>query len=210
MQRPSHKSSLWAGSIAILLLLTFIFYRLVGQDLYEYPTNPDLKNVSPRGVIVCLAGGTGRIETAFELFANGYGEELLIIGAGPKTSLSTLLRTLPSSVVEKLSPERLDQIFVERESRNTIENAYIITQRLKHRPKRDTMLLITSSYHMRRSLMILKNSLPQETEIIPFTPMKEQFSRNDWFKSWLGIQVTGYEYLKFLVVQWMLPYFGSF
>ena len=206
---PSHKSSLWSGAIAILLLSFFAFFRLLGDQLYDYPPNPAITSIPQHSVIVSLAGGKGRIETAFELFANGTGEELFIIGAGPKTTLNSLIKILPKELIEKLDPLRREKIYLETESRNTIENSYAITHRLKKIPI-DNIILITSSYHMRRSLLILQNSLGSAAKITPFTPEKESINKGNWFRTWLGIEITAYEYAKYLFVRIMLPYFGSF
>ena len=207
----SHKSSLWSGAIAICILSFFAFYRLLGDAIYDYPKNPELKNISPSTIIVCLAGGRGRIETAYELFAENYGAELFIIGAGPKIHAAALIKSLPSEISSSLPEARFKKVTVENESRNTIENAYAISQLLKNKPEAKEILLITSSYHMKRSLLILASSLPKEVRITPYTPPKELIRKDEWFKTWIGVEITGREIIKYAYAKiLLLPYLKSF
>lgn len=207
----SHKISLWSGAIVLAVLIFSTLYRLLGDAIFDYPSNPALKNISPETIIVCLAGGKGRIDAAYELFLQGFGAELWIIGAGPKIHAYDLEKSLPNNLSEKLNPARLQKIYVENVSKNTIENAYAISQLLKDKMQVKEILLITSSYHMKRSLLILRASLPKEIQIIPYSPPKEIIQKDDWFKTWIGIELTGREIVKYAYAKsLLLPYLKSF
>ena len=77
LQRPSHASSLWAGGLAIFLLLLIVAIRVQGDQLYQYPANPDPKTLPADALIICLAGGKFRISAAYDLYAQGVGSRLL-------------------------------------------------------------------------------------------------------------------------------------
>ena len=205
-----HKASLWSGAIAIFILLTITAIRVQGDNLYAYPTNQELKELPSNATIICLAGGRGRIDTAFDLFSRAVGRELVIIGVGPKTSLYQLIQASSHPSAAKISAERLAKITLEKESRNTIENAYAVDRYLKTNPQVKEIVLITSSYHMRRSLYIFESLLGSSVRIIPYTPEKESIDPKGWWGSWIGIQVTVVEYAKYLFARFVIPKLGYF
>lgn len=193
-----------AGAISIFLLLTIVGVRTLGDQLYNYPQNPTLSSIPPNTAIVCLAGGKFRVEAAYSLFADGVGERLFIIGAGKKSSPLLLGKAHASTVMDKIPPERLEKIFVETDSTNTIENAVAVSRLLDQHPEIENILLITSGYHMRRSQVMIENQLHRQVAVYPYVPTNEALTQKNWWHSWLGIQVTSMEYFKFQLARHLM------
>jgi uncharacterized SAM-binding protein YcdF (DUF218 family) len=132
---PTHRPSLWAGAISILILLSIAGIRFYGDNLYDYQSNPPENSLKKDGAIICLAGGKYRIETAFSLYASGVGEKMYIVGAGKKATKASLAKLQAVETAQKIPWDRYDRILVETESRNTIENAFAVKRYLEQNPQ---------------------------------------------------------------------------
>jgi uncharacterized SAM-binding protein YcdF (DUF218 family) len=157
-------------------------------------------------LIVCLAGGRGRITAAFELW-HRYWERnqatpspipmLYFAGMGKKISWNLLVKPIRKEILSHITPSSL---FIERESFNTKTNAlYLVDELKKHSWHK--IILITSSYHMRRARIIFEETFRTQgyfVEMSTYSITQEPFTRSHWKKSFLGIQVTFSEYLKWL------------
>jgi uncharacterized SAM-binding protein YcdF (DUF218 family) len=188
-----------------LLLLLIISIRLIGDNLYDYPENPALPQISKETVIVCLAGGKHRIEAAYALFADGVGSHLFVVGAGKKATAQGLARLQGAEVAQKIPWDRFDRIEVETESKNTIENAFAVKRYLEQNPQVKSILLITSSYHMRRARMMIAEHISADVNIVPYTPPAAEIERGNWWHSWLGISMTVVEYVKLQLAKVLMP-----
>jgi uncharacterized SAM-binding protein YcdF (DUF218 family) len=205
----AHRPSVWAGAASIFILLLIVAIRLLGDKLYDFPVNPGPLEIPKNSAIVVLAGGKFRIEAALSLYEAGIGDELFIIGAGKKATPYSLTRVNSPELLHKIPEDRFAQIQVETESRNTIENAFAVKKLLAQKPEVKNIILITSSYHMRRSQFIFENQIPASVKILPFTSPSEAIERSNWWHSWLGIQLTVREYTKFILASFVLPKIGD-
>jgi uncharacterized SAM-binding protein YcdF (DUF218 family) len=183
--------------------------RLLGDKLYDFPVNPGPTEIPAHSAIVVLAGGKFRIEAALSLFAAGIGDDLFIIGAGKKATPYSLIRVNSPELFGQIPDDRYARIQVENESRDTIENAFAVRKLLQQRPGLKNIILITSSYHMRRAQFILETQLPPGIKVTPFTSPAESIDRTNWWHTWLGVQLTVREYLKFLMASFVLPKIGD-
>ena len=185
-----------------------IILRILGDRLYDYPLSPE--PLPKNSLLVCLAGGKYRVEAAFDLYARGIGEKLLIIGAGRKSTPIGLAKIHAEDSLAIIPEERFQQIEVETESRNTIENAFAVSRYLQQNPGLKNIILITSSYHMRRAQVMIQNQVGDEYKIIPYPPEKEILNGENWWHSILGIQITSVEYFKYLMATAIVPKLGFF
>ena len=145
------------------------------------------------------------MEAAYSLYANGVGDRLWVIGAGKKTTVMGLAKVQASEVAQNIPWDRVDRIQVETESRNTIENAFAVKRYLEQFPQVKNVILVTSPYHMRRSMMMISQHISQEIKIIPFTPTNADFGLKNWWHSWTGISVTVSELVKFRLANIVIP-----
>lgn len=205
-----HRPSAWAGALSILILSVILGVRLLGDQLYQYPENPALDKIPADATVVCLAGGKFRVEAAYNLFAQGVGKELFIVGAGKKSTPGNLGRAHAAEALQKMTETRFRGIQVETESRNTIENAFAVSRYLQQNPEVKSIVLVTSAYHMRRAQVVIEHQVHNGLEIIPYTPPSERIEKRTWWHTWLGIEVTMTEYFKFLLASLLAPQLGYF
>ena len=208
---PNLRKLRWIGVLFLVLLSFAGSIRLLGTFLYDYPPAPAKDQIPKDSLIVCLAGGRGRVHAALDLFSEGVGAELFIVGAGPHTNVQTILKNiLAAPDAPKISVARMQKVLLEKDSRNTIENAYAVENFLRQNPQVHDVVLITSSYHMRRSLLILQSLLRKEVHVVPYSPPKEPIDAANWWQSFLGIEVTVVEYSKFLLAKILIPNLSYF
>lgn len=174
--------------LGVLLFASSVVYSRV-------PTAVNFdEHYEPVDVIVCLTGGRGRIRRALELLDMGYGKRLYIVGADPAASLNQILKE-----VGWVGPINYSKIFIDRNSKNTIENAlevrdYMRTNRVK------SLLLVSSIYHGRRAAYIFDRVLSGSGYRMHMTWYEsEPFEGGVWYRSATGIWVTVSEYLKFFL-----------
>jgi uncharacterized SAM-binding protein YcdF (DUF218 family) len=204
------RSKIWAGAAFLSFLVTAFLLHLAGDTLYDYPANPAPLAFPANTVIACLAGGKHRIEAAFSLFADGVGEQLWIIGAGKHSTVTTLARAQAAEVAQKIAWNRFDKIQVETESRNTIENAFAVKRLLDQNPTLKNVVLVTSPYHMRRSMLMIQHHVPADIHVIPFTPISADFGREDWWHTWFGFSLTIAEAVKLELARLLVPHLSYF
>lgn len=147
--------------ILFLLLLIWglgFIYFLMQISLTENSTNPKADS------IIVLTGARGRIDTGLELLHHKNANNLLISGVGQKAALEDLskyLQSFPSNQIHKLKSSITLGHFANSTEENAIESLEWIK---KNNFKK--IILVTSNYHMPRSLLLFKRLMPN-TIIIP-------------------------------------------
>jgi uncharacterized SAM-binding protein YcdF (DUF218 family) len=141
--------------------------------------------------IVALTGGEGRLQAGIELLDQGKGQRLLISGVHEGTSREELF-----AAVGQLSARSSCCIDLGRSAENTIGNAEETASWVgRHRYR--SIIVVTASYHMPRSLMELRAVLPG-TQLVPYPVFPDQVRLSEW---WSDPETTGVlagEYLKFI------------
>ena len=146
--------------------------------------------------IVALTGGAQRIGDAIDLLANGYGRRLLITGVNARTSRDEIAR---------LNPTQRDWIDccvdLDYRARNTIGNA-IETRRWMRRHHFSTVAVVTSNYHMPRTLIEFDHALQGADGVVPHPVVAEGFDAGRWWRSPATARLLAGEYVKF-VAAWL-------
>jgi uncharacterized SAM-binding protein YcdF (DUF218 family) len=146
--------------------------------------------------IVALTGGAQRIGDAIDLLASGYGRRLLITGVNERTSRDEIAR---------LNPTQRDWIAccvdLDYRARNTIGNA-IETRRWMRRHHFGTVTVVTSNYHMPRTLIELDHALQGSDGVVPHPVIAEGFDAGRWWRSPATARLLAAEYVKF-VAAWL-------
>lgn len=142
--------------------------------------------------IVALTGGQGRIEDALELLAKGYGRRLLITGVNERTSLEAIKRLTPAlrGLVECC-------VDLDYRARNTVGNAAEIRRWVDEKGFR-SLIVVTSNYHLPRTLAELDQALPAVAKI-PHAVIGGR-PTEDWETRLSRARVMLSEYVKFLAV----------
>lgn len=211
----------WMGLTFGVSLLAY----LLAGDIYDYQDTVSQDQLPEVDAIVCLGGGRGRITAASDLWYRywaqeqsvlagkglKFGEKLVVegklvqsqvpvlyfSGMGPQVSWPLLARQIKKEVSQKI---RLENVVIERESSNTFANArWLVRYAQNHHWKK--ILLITSSYHMKRALYIFEHVLKNEEspiEIETLSVYQEPFDSQEWRKGPNGVRVTLIEYIKWV------------
>ncbi|WQO27114.1 YdcF family protein [Microvirga lotononidis] len=173
--------------IAILVIGFLGFLGFVySLDRFEQP--PETRADG----IVAMTGGAQRIGDAIDLLAKGYAKRLLISGVNENTSRDQIARLNPGQ-------RRLFDCCVDLDyrARNTIGNA-IETRRWAEANSFDTIIVVTSNYHMPRTLVELEHALPN-LQKIPY-PVAATIDPHEWWHKPAVARLVFTEYVKFLAV----------
>lgn len=169
-------------------------------DLYDYQDSVDGVHLPEVDAVVCLAGGRGRITQAADLWFR-YAEHrkrlpvLYVSGMGHQSDWTTFSRLVRPGVLSLLKPEH---VHLEVESANTFENASWFIRSARRESWR-RILLVTSSYHMRRARLIFERSLQAAAlpiQVESLSVIADPYDADNWASSVQGIRVTVEEYLK--------------
>jgi uncharacterized SAM-binding protein YcdF (DUF218 family) len=145
--------------------------------------------------IVVLTGGEKRIDEAVRLLDNGSAGRLLITGVNRITSRDDVRRLVAASSARKsrvfdccvdIGYAALDTIGNADEARAWVTERHF-----------NSLIVVTASNHMPRSLAELRLKLPS-TQLIPHPVVPNKLRASPW---WLHPEVTkelAFEYLKFL------------
>lgn len=113
-----------------------------------------------------LVSGSDRLWQAAQLYNAGRAPYLLITGGNVFSAPGFEAEAYYSAQVLAAWGVPREKIIIESLSRTTQQNAEFIAPLLSSLNAR-TILLVTSAYHMRRSLSTFRNQLSSEIEIIP-------------------------------------------
>ncbi len=159
------------SSLTLLCLILFIVGFLTFISTINKNT---INNVIAADGIVVLTGGPARIEQAVELLSKGKGKRLLISGVHPATSRKDLSNLVPQHALMFNCCIDIDHI-----AQNTIGNA---SQTKAWVTNKDfsSVIVVTSSYHMPRSLVELRLALPF-TKLIPCPVNSHNVHMDAWW-----------------------------
>lgn len=150
------------------------------------PTNPRAD------AIVVLTGGTARIERALGLLAEGRASRLLISGVNPVVSPNDLAGLIGGGRSESLDL-RVD---VDREAIDTVGNA-AETRLWATERGFSSLIVVTSNYHMPRSMTELTGAMPDMT-LIPFPVSNPALRFDEWWRDPPTFALLVEEYSKYL------------
>ena len=142
--------------------------------------------------IVALTGGEGRLQAALDLLNQGKGQRLLISGVHAETKREELF----AAVGGQVSPKAACCVDLGRGAENTIGNAEE-TASWAAEHNFQSIIVVTASYHMPRSLMEL-NAVAPHTQFVPYPVFPDGVRLEDWWRDPSTTGVLAWEYIKFL------------
>lgn len=156
--------------ISFLLVLCLWCGGLVWFYL-QIPKEKTAITIEKASIILVLTGDSGRLEYGLELLAGNQNNILFISGVGKNVTISDILRQIPETIPEERRKQINEtRIITGNKAENTIGNAAEIREWLQSFSAQHTeyknIVLVTSSYHMPRSLLELSEVIP-EISIIP-------------------------------------------
>ena len=184
----------------IAFLLFLIAYFFIGLNSFKeriLTLQKDPINLSSK--VVILTGGTNRIKEGFEVIYKLDKKSisnLKVLVSGTGKGFSKL------SLQEKLNPNfdlRLIECCVELDdvSQDTYSNA-VETSKWVSKNNIEEILLITSNYHIPRSILEFQNKMPNlKILYYPITPKQHQI--NKWLTSFETFSLIFIEYCKYII-----------
>ena len=166
----------------VLLALAALYLLIFQTNLVWWMAAPlrDSGQLAHADEIVVFAGGVGesgkagggtqeRVQQAIDIYKAGYANHL-ILSSGYVYSFPEA-EAMRSVAVQQGVPE--SAIALEQLSRDTYQNVTYVDRILRNRGSK-SVLLVSSPYHMRRSLLVWRKVAP-DVRVIPAAPPKSQF-----------------------------------
>ena len=182
------RTAKWTIALAGALILAFACgFVLFAGAVARYAPAPNQNG----DAIVVLTGGDLRLGEGARLLREGRGARLLISGVNRQTSREDLKRV--SGLPDRLFSCCVD---IDYAAHTTSDNAnetraWAEARRLKR------LIVVTSSYHMPRSLTELRRTLPGVT-LVPHPVFSHKLQTNRWWTDFYTARVLFSEYVKFL------------
>ena len=176
--------------ISSLIILSLIYGFVIFLKKIHY--NQVSFNYKTDGIAV-LTGGTGRINLGLELFNKNKNLKLIISGVDRKVSNKSII---PNNLMNKFS------ITIDKDSESTYQNAKIINK-WTSKYKLQNVTIITSYYHMPRSMMLIQ-SLSPTINFYAYPVEKKISNRTSFRETFLYYFFLTEEYLKYLVSHFIL------
>ena len=190
-RRPLRRLMRGAAILALVSLIVlgggFVWF------IWHVPATEITLNRNADGIVV-MTGGASRISDAIELLAAGHGKRLLISGVNPTTSSAEIARKNPRHEGLVACCVDLDHSAV-----NTVGNA-IETRRWARDRKFTSLIVVTSAYHMPRTMAELEIQMP-DIALVPFPVVTEKLRNEPWWASGQTARLILSEYAKFVVAQ---------
>ncbi|MGN6573331.1 MAG: YdcF family protein [Pseudolabrys sp.] len=173
------------GLVALLLAAGGFFWFAWQIQTEEAPLER-----SADGIVV-LTGAAARIPDAIELLAAERGKRLLISGVHRDTRAREIASLTP--LYSKLFNCCID---LDRSALNTFGNA-LETKRWAVEHNFNSLIIVTSNWHMPRAMAEMRHQMPQAT-LIPYPVISEKVRSESWWANGETLRLLFGEYLKFL------------
>lgn len=183
---------------AVLALLALFLIGGFVQFAHRVATNTPAAGISADG-IVALTGGESRIADAVALLREGRGRRLLISGVHPDTTREEIARMVTVAGSDRLFTCCVDLDYA---ALNTVGNAQAARDWAVENGFA-TLLVVTSAYHMPRSLMELSRTAP-ELSLKPYPVRTERLVLERWWADQEVMRVMTAEYAKYLLARMRL------
>ncbi|RZI47060.1 YdcF family protein [Candidatus Finniella inopinata] len=171
----------WGVGFLILWLGGFLVF------VYNIPRTVSDTTTTTDGIVV-LTGRKGRVQLGFQLVQQGLGRKLLISGVHPAVKMSALLN---HQHVEALDSTAGTSAELGYQAKNTLGNAKEAALWVEQNHIQ-SLRLVTTNYHMIRSLLHFRYYLPASLIILPHPIMEKKAGNTETVILLIG------EYHKFL------------
>ena len=195
LAKPARRPMRWfaRGMLFFALVLVAAISGGFIWFVWNVPATEVTLNSNADG-IVAMTGGASRVSDAIELLAAGRGKRLLISGVHRATSAAEIARIMPRHEGLVACCVDLDYSAV-----NTVGNA-VGTRRWARDRGFTSLIVVTSAYHMPRTMAELARQLPG-TVLVPFPVVTDRLRNEPWWASAPTARLILSEYAKYVVAQ---------
>jgi len=189
----------WIANLLVLVVLVVFLIVGVTAGSFLRFSNDVVSLTPPEEVteadgIVVLTGGGQRIDQALRLLDEGVAKRLLISGVNPATTGEQIQKL--TSTEPALFKCCVD---IGHDAIDTRGNANEAADWIDEKGYR-TIVVVTSNYHMPRSLLELAK-VNSETRFIPYPVVSRDFSQPDWLREPAVLRMLASEYGKYIVAR---------
>lgn len=176
--------------IALVGILAIVAGVIVGSGFYLSPQD----KLTKADAIVVISGGETdlRVKEGVKLYQAGWAPLLIMSGAARDLGESNA-EAMRRLAIKLGAPE--DKILVEKEARNTFDNARF-TRELMTAHQIDSIILVTSPYHQRRAFITFNHFLGGEVSIINRSAADSAWRKNGWWQDDWARKITASELQK--------------
>jgi len=174
-----------AVTVGLVVLVCGFFWFFL-----QIPTEEVQLDRKADGIVV-LTGAAARIPDAIELLAAERGKRLLISGVYRSTRAREIARLTP--LYSKYFACCID---LDRSALNTFGNA-IQTRHWAREHNFNSLIIVTSNWHMPRAMNELAHQLPDVT-LIPYPVISEKVKNDPWWSNGASVRLLIGEYFKYL------------
>jgi uncharacterized SAM-binding protein YcdF (DUF218 family) len=180
------------GYFAIRLAVLAVIALVAGFGVFLWllPNQEVALDRNADGIVV-LTGGTSRVSDALELLAAGRGKRLLITGVNPGTTTAVIAHESPH--YSRLLTCCVD---LDYSALNTLGNA-VETRRWALDRGFQSIIVVTSAYHMPRALAEIAHQLPSVT-LVPYPVVSDRLRVEPWWSNAITTRLVLSEYVKYL------------
>ena len=193
-ERHNERAPSWCKVVAVLVLVGLVAF-FAGFLLFADRVASASAPAEPRADgIVALTGGEQRIEDAARLLGDGSAKRLLISGVNESTSADALAERSPQLA------RALDCcVDIGRQARDTRGNAEETRDWALERGY-DSLIIVTSAYHMPRSLAEIGRELP-DVELVTYPVNPDGRDYAGWQSDPELFRLLFVEYSKYIVAR---------
>ena len=167
----------------IILFLTYDFILFIKKIEYK-----QVNFYNQTDGIAVLTGGKGRINLGLDLFKKSSNLRLIISGVDKKVSNSSII---PKNLKNK------SNITIDKDSESTYQNSKII-KKWTSKYKLQNITIITSYYHMPRSMMLMQTLMPT-INFYAYPVEKKKPNKTSFRENILYYFFLTEEYIKFII-----------
>ncbi len=185
--------AVFVHALRYLLLGVAMGGALFGAGFALFVNAIDRDSSTPQAAegVVALTGGKDRIGKAFRLLATGQAKRLLITGVNPSTKASELQRLVRGG--SEFFPCCVDLGHSALDTRGNAEE----TGEWVARHGFSSLIVVTSSYHMPRTLIEYARAMPY-VRLIPHAVLSPNFHIESWWSHDGTRRLLFTEYVKYL------------
>ncbi len=169
--------------------------RLLFQDLEDTGESADCIIV-----LGSIKASKYRVPVAVDAYKTGRAAKIMLCGGKMRDFYDgkySEAEHMYKATLELGVPE--EDVILENSSYNTVENLLFALTKLQRTfwlNKVHRVLLVTTTYHMRRSLAIARYLFPEHIEIIPCPANDTNTRRDNWMNTQVGIERAKAEAMK--------------
>lgn len=181
--RNSTRRSILIVAVFVPAVFAYLFTGFVA-DIRSYGAA-----ASRSDAIVVLTGGKGRTEEGLRLLRRDAADMLILSGVNEDAGIDSIYNGFD------LTGEERSRIVLEKRSKSTFENAREVRGMIEELGL-ESIILITSGYHMKRAERTFRRVLPRGVHIQPYVVTTSNFDASEWWRG-RSLSIVVVEFVKY-------------